>query len=100
MISFTNAFEQRDAFARFHNPAINSAQFCAWSVPRLHDFFMTKVFDMVCNKGLDPVGNSILIATNEVYYVNCFSGWMENLCGFHIITNTGKEIDSICGTDW
>lgn len=61
---------------------------------------MTKVFDMVCNKGMDPEGNKARIAANEAQYINCFSGWMEDLCGFHIITNTGKEIDSICGRDW
>lgn len=66
----------------------------------LHDFFV-KVFNAACYRGEIPEKDQYEIAEeSEELHIRCFSGFMESLCGFHIITNTGLEIDSICGKDW
>lgn len=79
---------------------MTNEQFCAQSTSALHDFFQGRVFDMACNAGEDPKGNRAEFEANQEEYINCFNGFMETLCGFHDITNTGKGIDSICGKNW
>ncbi|KAH0285134.1 hypothetical protein M436DRAFT_67807 [Aureobasidium namibiae CBS 147.97] len=90
----------RPAFARFIDQGMSSTQFCAQSVDKLRDFFQGRVFNMACNAGEDPEGNTKEFEEHKEEYISCFEGFLETLCGFHIITNTGKRIDSICGKDW
>lgn len=59
-----------------------------------------KVFNGACFAGENPVKNRYEIAEQNEMHIKCFSGFMESLCGFHIITNTGHEIDDVCGKDW
>jgi len=96
----TNTVYQRPAFARFIPQGMSSTQFCAQSVDDLRDFFQGRVFNMACNAGEDPEGNTKEFEEHKQEYISCFEGFLETLCGFHDITNTGKGIDSICGKDW
>ncbi|KAK5999384.1 hypothetical protein QM012_005509 [Aureobasidium pullulans] len=89
----------RQSFRRHIDPTLNNKSFCAMSTPMLHDFFI-KVFNGACYHGEWPAKDRDDIAQENELHVKCFAGFMENLCGFHIITNTGHEIDDMCGKNW
>jgi hypothetical protein len=78
---------------------LSQKQFCAQDTVKLSNTYK-KVFRASCYAGDNPEEYRKDFAARATEYVECFSGFMESICGFHIITNTGFEIDSICGDDW
>ncbi|KAG9739673.1 hypothetical protein KCU73_g9415, partial [Aureobasidium melanogenum] len=79
----------RQGFRRHIDPTYNNRRFCAMPTAMLHDSFI-KVFNAACYRGEIPEKDQYDTAEeNEELHIRCFSGFMESLCGFHIITNTG-----------
>jgi hypothetical protein len=79
---------------------MSNEEFCNQSTEKFHNIFQNKVFNWSCNSGSDPEAAREDMKANSASYINCFSGWLETLCGFHIISDSGKEIDDICGKNW
>jgi hypothetical protein len=79
---------------------VTNAEFCNQSTEKIYNVFRNKIFKWSCNSGSDPEAAREDMKANSAEYISCFSGWLETLCGFHTITNSGKEIDDICSKDW